>query len=188
MNEKSPNQRPGQRPDPNDWEDAINALLDGELDDHQAESLKAAASDDRTLARAIIEAYQLQQALARIPMERAPASLRRKLADIPRQQSKKIRPLWLQPAFMTALAAVPLLIIAVALLGPQQPANSDPTAAELRQAQQELAVAFSYLGKVGRMTNQEIGKTVNDEMQETVNENMIRAIQDQMEFNKERSA
>ncbi|HKX56532.1 MAG TPA: hypothetical protein VJN01_10530, partial [Xanthomonadales bacterium] len=107
---------------------------------------------------------------------------------IPRQQSKKARPLWLQPALMTALAAVPLLIIAVALLGPQQPVNSDPTAAELQQARQDLAVAFSYLGKVGRMTNQEIGETVTDEMQETVNENMIRAIQDQMEFNKERSA
>jgi anti-sigma factor RsiW len=183
MNEKSPNQ-PQQRPDLQDWEDAINALLDGELDDQQAERLKAAASDDRALARAIIEAYQLQQALAQIPLQPAPAGLRRKLADIPRQQRKQLRPFWFQPTFVTALAAVPLLVIAVSMRGPQQPADKQPTAAELKQAQQELAVAFSYLGKVGRMTNQEIGETVNDEMQEAVNESMMKAIQDQMEFNK----
>lgn len=187
MKKKSPNQQPGQRPDLQNWEDAINALLDGELDDQAAESLKAAASDDRALARAIIEAYQLQQALARIPMERAPASLRRKLADIPREQRRKHRPFWFQPAFVTALAAVPLIIIAVALLGPQQPTSRDPTAAELKQAQQELAIAFSYLEKVGRKTGLEIETTVSQEMQQTINQNMIRTIQDQMEFNKERS-
>jgi anti-sigma factor RsiW len=187
MNEKTPNQQPGQRPDLQDWEDAINALLDGELDDQEAESLKAAASDDRALARAIIEAYQLQQALARIPMERAPVSLQRKLADIPHEQRRIQRPFWSQPAFVTALAAVPLLVIAVALLNPQQPANRDPTAAELKKARQELAIAFSYLEKVGRKTGLEIETTVSQEMQQTINQNMIRTIQDQMEFNKERS-
>ncbi|HET6566289.1 MAG TPA: hypothetical protein VFG52_12820 [Xanthomonadales bacterium] len=176
------------RPENFDWDEQINALLDGELDSQQADQLRADADRSPALARAIIDAYQLKQALEAIPTERAPASLRRKLADIPRQQARKSRPRWLQPAFMTALAAVPLLVIALALRGPQQEELKEPTAAELQQARQELAVAFAYLGKVGRMTNQEISETVNNEMQETVNENMIQAIQDQMEFNKERSA
>ena len=45
-----------QRPDMNDWEAQINALLDGELDDIAADELKAAAEGDQALARAIIEA------------------------------------------------------------------------------------------------------------------------------------
>ena len=57
-----------QRPDMNDWEDQINALLDGELDDAQADALKGAAEQDQALARAIIEAYQLQQLMASLPV------------------------------------------------------------------------------------------------------------------------
>ncbi len=184
------------------WEDRINALLDGELDATEADQLRAAADDDPALARAIIDAYQLKQALEAIPVERAPDSLRRKLAGIPREQSQKGRPWfgsawfgsgwfgsgWFGPAWITALAAVPLLVIALAVFEPKQAEPTQPTAAEVHQARQELAVALAYLGKVGRMTNREIGETVNAEMQETVNDTMIQAIQDQMEFNKERSA
>lgn len=180
------------RPDLQEWEEAINALLDGELDDGEAEQLKAAATRDQALARAIIEAYQLQQALASIPQERAPASLQRKLAAIPSQQKAlrraENRVSWFQPRWMGALAAVPVLVVAAALISQKVMQPEVPTQAEIHQAQQELAVALTYLGKVGRMTNQEIGETVNDEMQEAVNDNMIQAIQDQMEFNKERSA
>jgi anti-sigma factor RsiW len=182
------------------WEEQINALLDGELDDEQAKQLKAAAEQDKALARAIIEAYQLQQALEAIPLQRAPASLRRKLADIPagqgREKRAKTRAGWFQPAWIGALAAIPLVLIAVSLWKPAEVATTaplaaeqaPPTAAELREARQELAVAFEYLGKVGRKTGLEIGTTVNTEMQQTINQNMIQTIQDQMQFNKERNA
>ncbi len=169
------------------WEEQINALLDGELDPEQTRQLKAAASEDQALAQAIIVAYQLQQAMEAVPLQKAPASLRRKLASIPAAHSKKARPAWLQPAWITALAAVPLLIIALSLRGPSQDLDTEPTAAQISQAQRELAIAFSYLEKVGRKTNLEIGTAVSNEMQQTINENMIRTIQDQMEFNKERS-
>ena len=69
----------GGRPDMQDWEAQVNDLLDGELSDAEAEELKSAAEQDQALARAIIEAYQLQRMLASIPQERAPASLRKKL-------------------------------------------------------------------------------------------------------------
>lgn len=179
------------RPDLQEWENAINALMDGELDDREAEQLKAAATDDLALARAIIEAYQLQQALANIPRERAPASLRRKLADIPRQQAAiqgaGRRNTWLQPRWVAAFAVIPLAImvtfIGISLNGPKE-----PSPAEIAKAQQELAVALAYLGKVSRKTSHEIGSTVSTEMEQAVNENMIRTLQDQMEFRKERKA
>ena len=64
------------------WEEKINALIDGELDPLGADELKAEATDDRELARAIVEAYQLQQAMEAVKVERAPASLRKKLKAI----------------------------------------------------------------------------------------------------------
>ena len=179
------------RPDLQEWEDAINALMEGELDDREAEQLKTAATEDQALARAIIEAYQLQQAMASIPQERAPASLRRKLADIPRQQAAlqraERRSSWMQPRWMAAMAAIPLVIV-VASIGISLKAPKEPSQAEIARAQQELAVAFAYLGKVSRKTSHEIGSTVNTEMEQAVNENMIRTLQDQMEFKKERKA
>jgi hypothetical protein len=156
------------------------------------------------LAQAIVEAYQLQQALEAIPLQRAPASLRRKLVNIPAEHGKKAhptsrptsRPGWFRPAWISAFAAIPLAIIALILWEPSAdrptvPAAAGmnpPTAVELREAQRELAVVFTYLGKVGRKTSLEIGQTVNSEVQQTINENMIRTIRDQMEFNKERNA
>ena len=67
-------------------EQRINALLDGDLDPAEADLLKAAAGDDRDLAQAIVEAYQLQQAMDAVQVEPAPASLKKRLAAIPRQQ------------------------------------------------------------------------------------------------------
>jgi hypothetical protein len=171
-----------------DWQEQINAMLDGELTGQQLEQLKTAAKSDAELAAAIISAYQLQQALGAIPQERAPASLRSKLADIPRlkQQSSKqpwFRTAWLQPRWAMALAAVPLVLIAVSQMRP-----AEPSPEEIARAQQELFIALTYLGKVGRKTRMEIGTTVNQEVREPVNENMIQTIQLEMELNKERKA
>jgi len=188
MNEKSEDQHELSR-----WEEQINALLDGELGAQQAQELQAAARDDRQLAAAIVAAYQLQQALEAVPQQRAPDSLRLKLANIPHEHGKpekrgeKAARGWLQPAWITALAAVPLLLIALSLRGPEQSHVKEPSIAELEQARQELAVAFGYLEKVTRKASLEIGTTVNSEMQQSINENMIRTISDQMEFNKERN-
>jgi anti-sigma factor RsiW len=178
------------RVDWQEWEDQINALLDGDLDDAQAEQLKTAASSDQRLARAIIESYQLQQALAAIPQQRAPASLRRKLAGIPQQERRLARAAsrwWWRPpqrmgTWATALVAIPMVVITLSQLGPKE-----PSAAEIAQAQQELIVALSYLEKVSHKARQEIGDTVNREMQENVNENMTRALHEPFEFNKERN-
>ncbi len=91
------------RPDMKGWEDSINALMDGELDSGETAALKLAATDDRHLARTIIDAYQLQQALASIPVEQAPASLRKKLRRIPRDQRVRQRPDFLRPRWAMAV-------------------------------------------------------------------------------------
>ena len=171
------------RPDMKGWEDSINALMDGELDPGETAALKLAATDDRKLARTIIDAYQLQQALASIPVEQAPASLRKKLRRIPRDQRVRQRPDFLRPRWAMALAAIPLVILVVNLAGPRE-----PTEAELAQARQDLAIAFAYIEKVSNRTGKKIDAVVGSEMNDAVTGSVIRTIQHQTIFEKEKQA
>ena len=163
------------------WEDRINALLDGELSGTDAEALKTEATDDRALARAIIEAYQLQQAMDEVRVERAPASLRKRLNAIPREQRAETGLRLFQPRWAMALAAVPLAIIAVNLM---QPAT--PTADELAKARQELAIAFAYLDRAGNITGREIESKIGHTMADALSGSVNKTIKLQNENSKEK--
>ena len=165
------------------WEDRINALLDGELSGTDAEALKTEATDDRELARAIIEAYQLQQAMDEVKVERAPASLSKRLNAIPREQRAETGLRLFQPRWAMALAAVPLAIIAVNLM---QPAT--PTADELAKARQEMAIAFAYLDRAGVITGREIESTVGGTVTDAITGSVNKAIQSQNVYSKEKKA
>ena len=174
------------------WEDQINALLDGELSSEDAELLKAEATDDRELARAIVEAYQLQQAMDKVQVERAPASLTRRLRAIPREQRPTpnnilLKPLWaiaqagLRPQLLALAAVVPLILITVSLMQPKT-----PSAQEIEQARQDLAVAFAYLDKAGQFTGREIESVVGNTMSDAIAGSVIRTIKSQNETSKEK--
>ena len=162
-------------------EDLINALMDGELDATDAEALKAEAADDRDLARAIIEAYQLQQAMDGIRVERAPDSLRKRLRSIPREHRRTPVFSLLQPRWAMALAAIPLVIIAVSLMRPDT-----PSASEIAQARHDMAIAFAYLDKAGVITGREIESSVGQTMADAVTDSVNRAIKSQSLTSKEK--
>ena len=155
-------------------EEQINALLDGELDADETENLKRAATTDQDLAADIVEAYQLQRAMEHVQVEKAPASLRRKLKLIPRQN----RPVFFQPRWVMAFAVVPLMVISVALMrSPEQPespaqgvtpqagtslAGIDQASVEqarIEKARQDLAIAFAYIDQVSDRTSSDIAKS-----------------------------
>jgi len=165
------------------WEKQINALLDGELSADDAELLKAKAADDHELARAIIEAYQLQQAMDQVRVERAPGSLTKRLNAIPREHRSWPVFSLLQPRWAMALAAVPLVIIAVSLMRPDA-----PSASEIAQARHELAIAFAYLDKAGAITGREIESTVGHTMADAVTDSVNKVIQSQNLTSKEKEA
>jgi len=133
------------------WEDRINALLDGELSATDTDLLKVKAADDRDLARAIVEAYQLQQAMDAVQVERAPDSLRKRLRAIPAKQRPFPGFKLFQPRWAAALAVIPLVVIAVSLMRPDTPSD-----AEVAQARQEMAIAFAYPDRAGVLTGREI--------------------------------
>lgn len=180
--------------EPDPIEARINALVDGELDEAQAAALKAEAERDPALAGAIIEAYQLRQLMDTLPVEPAPASLRRKLKAVPREQQAREGTggwwsSWLRPGAPRwsaglALAAVPLAVmLVVAQLGPKQ-----PTPAELAQAEHDLVVAMAYLQKATRVTEREIENTIGSGLGRPVTEETARALAAPFEFDKERDA
>ncbi|GMR15089.1 MAG: hypothetical protein BMS9Abin30_0709 [Gammaproteobacteria bacterium] len=163
------------------WERQINELLDGELGETDAEELKSAASDDRELARNIVEAFQLKQLMDGLHVERAPASLRKRLRSIPREQRSAPGLRWLQPRWVAALAAVPLVLIAVSLMQPKT-----PSAEEVATARQELAIAFSYIDKAGQFTRREIELTVGQTMADAVTGSVNRTIKFQNVISREK--
>lgn len=171
-------------------EERINALLDGDLDPDEAETLKAMATQDKDLMRAIVEAYQLQRAMEHVRVEKAPARLRRRLKQIPRQNHA----VYLQPRWVAAFAIVPLMIIAVALMRSPGPtatqfvqANVDQSQidqaqidqARVERARQELAVAFAYIDNVSAKAGNLIAAEVGGEMSHAVAGSIFKSIQQQ---------
>jgi len=157
------------------WEPRINALLDGELDEQEAAALKREAEQDQVLAQAIIDAYALQSALDRLELEHAPASLRRRLARIPKTESAG-RKRWLgmpRWAPVGALAAIPLAVIAMVMMTgtPPKPKYSQ---AEILQARQDVITALAYLDRIGERTGLEIKGELAKEFSSGVNDNVAK--------------
>jgi hypothetical protein len=165
------------------WEAQINALLEGELSAEAADLLKAKADEDHELARAIIEAYQLQKVMDDIQIERAPRSLRKKLLAVPRQHRAMPAFSLLQPRWVAAVAVVPLVFVALSLMQPDT-----PSAQEIEKARQDLAIAFAYLDKAGQLTGREIESTVGNTMSDAIAGSVIRNIKSQYGTPKENEA
>jgi len=109
--------------------------------------------------------------LARLEIERAPTSLTRRLMRIPQEHGGR-QPWWsrLRPqrgtprwVLVPALAAIPLLVIGLVLMQPRQPSR-----VEVEKARQDLAVAFSYLDKVGLRTTREIQDVLEEGLEKPV--------------------
>ena len=129
--------------------------------------------NDRTGDEEAWEA-QIDAMMEQLTVEKAPTSLSRRLKRIPREErGKENRWSWLMPgqfprwAMAPAFAVVPLLVLAFVLMQPQQ-----PSAADVEQARQDLAIAFAYLDKVGHRTGNEIQTVLGGELRRSVKDNL----------------
>lgn len=125
-------------------------------------------TDDKALDK------EINQLLSQLEVEKAPASLTRRLKRIPREHREK-KPLlpWLFPGplpkwvMAPAFAAVPLIVLTVVMMQPRE-----PSAAEIEQARQDLAVAFAYLDKVGIRTGSQIHSVLGGELRHNVKDKL----------------
>ncbi len=96
---------------------------------------------------------ELRAALAALPGEQAPRSLRRRLQGIPRRARRRHG--WLRPAWALALV-VPVVVV----IGLQQQRLARQEA-ELLRARQDLALALSYLEKANNITTGQISAALD---------------------------
>jgi anti-sigma factor RsiW len=143
------------------WQNAIDDLLDGNLSAEEAKALREEAARDAQLAKAIIDAYQVQNELESLGMEQAPESLQKSLRAIPSQQ-RNYRPAMRWAGALAGSAAAVLMVIGI---------NQDmkePSAAEIAEARAELAVAFSYLNTIGQKAGLEMKQEISGTMQDAL--------------------
>ena len=192
--------------DPEDalYESRINALLEGELTPEEAEALKAAARKDSRLAEAIVAAWQLQESLDRLSIEKAPASLRQRLQRIPAEYGEpEVRSgfglgRWALSLGVVAIAAVSLTLVlepknseTASPGGPGQVAGQPDQAAmpdEVAEARRELAIAFHYLDKAGLRTSREIRSVLSEELAAPVKDNLWKHLPYMPQGSKEKQA
>lgn len=122
------------------WESRINAMLDGELSAQEVEELEQAAAGDVAIAAALRDARELQVLLGGMPALEAPRRLRRKLRALRATASQTRYGWW--PRLAVTSACLLLVMVVLETRGPGQPSIE-----EIEQGRQELALAFSYVGK-----------------------------------------
>lgn len=143
------------------WQNAIDDLLDGNLSAEEAKALRKEAARDAQLAKAIIDAYQVQNELESLGMEQAPESLQKRLRAIPSQQ-RSYRPVLGWAGALAGSAAAVLMVIGISQ------DMKEPSAAEIAEARAELAVAFSYLNTIGQKAGLEMKQEISGTMQDAL--------------------
>lgn len=163
-----------------DWDRRINALIDGELSEDESAQLLATAAREPELRRSLEHAQQLQQALLRMPAQRAPRSLRKKLRHIGqdgRTPWSVFTPWWR----WGALAALIPLIVMVNI-DDTPPA---PTAAEIEQGRRDLVIALGYLARAGQKTALEIDSSISSGVLEPITGSTVQALRNQLNTHEE---
>jgi anti-sigma factor RsiW len=163
-----------------DREQQINALIDGELDKDEVAALMAVAAQEPALQRQLEQAQQLQQALRRLPAQRAPRSLRYKLQRIGQEEDNKRGATMSWWQWGAIAAAIPLLLI----ISPGDRPGA-PSTAEIEQGRRDLAVALGYLGRAGQDAAVQIDGSISRAVVGSIRENTLEALRHQLDTQEE---
>jgi hypothetical protein len=130
--------------------------------------------------------------MEQVRVEKAPASLSRKLKKIPGRN----RPVFLQPRWALAFAMVPLMVISIAILrstetpvqqtgtaqvniDPANPVQAGIDQIKAEKAMQDLMVAFAYIDQVSDRTSNRIEFELGNGMSQAVAGSIFKSIQHQ---------
>ncbi len=127
-------------------DDAIEALLAGDLSQADSDKLRQAATTDQQLAAAIVSAWSLRKGLDGLQTETVSAQLEQRLLAIPSQNSN-IWQRWFnfsnwQAGQSWALGSVMAMALIIAIGVQQQPSRE-----EILQASEELEIALAYVAR-----------------------------------------
>jgi hypothetical protein len=156
------------------------------------------STDTRVLARALSEhselnneklsnqyinalekALHIEQHLNEIGLQPLPTSLTNKLQSIGKTEEKStvffgyFAPSWKK---LSLLAAT---VTAVALLNSNMmsaPTSQQPSLAEIKHAQQELAIALQYISFAKNISTEQINQTFNENIQQPLNQGLLKPL------------
>lgn len=134
---------------------------------------------------------QLEAMLADLEIENAPASLTSRLNRIPVEEGGKGWKWpwqWFQNPAPRWVMAPAMAFVAVAALTVVLMQERGPSAAEVEQARQELAVAFAYMDRVGVRTGSEIQNILGGELRKTVKQPLSEHMPFTEQFRKEETS
>jgi len=138
-----------------DFEDRLDAVLDGEADAVQLQRLRDLAADDSALAGKLALALEAREALRRMGQVKAPPLLAARLRRIPRSSRR-----WLSHPWGLGIAAGLLLATFAGLL------NRGPSQREVLQIRRDLAVAFTYLEKTSAQVSRETRRQITHSVEQ----------------------
>lgn len=123
---------------------------------------------------------ELQNALASLPVEEAPRSLQRKLQRIPKEQKTQQWPTWLRPAWVFALAAIPVALVLV--LQQQQLSQQQR---EIAQGKRDLALVLAYIEKTNQITNRQVMTVIERGLNQPIKDQATQALKQPLEKTRE---
>jgi|TARA_B110000914_G_C15429204_1_gene430535 hypothetical protein len=125
------------------------------------------------------QALHIEQHLHEIGLQPLPTTLTNKLQSIGKSEKNSrvvfgyFKPSWKK---LSALAAT---VTAVALLNSNMinaPTTQQPSLAEIKQAQQELAIALQYIAFAKNISTEQINQTFNENIQQPLNQGLLKPL------------
>jgi len=125
------------------------------------------------------KALHIEQHLNEIGLQPLPTALTSKLQSIGETEEKStvvfgyFKPSWKK---LSLLAAT---VTAVALLNSNMmiaPASQQPSLAEIKHAQQELAIALQYISFAKNISIEQINQTFNENIQQPLNQGLLKPL------------
>jgi hypothetical protein len=146
------------------------ALVEGESD----------SEVDNTLLTAEFEqALHIERNIDAIGLQPLPASLEQKLQGIGNTASKETV-IWVQfKKHWQKISAVAATIATITLfshINGMTPESQEPSLAEIKKAEQELAIAFHYLSAARTKSAQKVQQTLDQNVRLTINHNLFKQL------------
>lgn len=141
-------------------DERIDRWLDGELDEEAVAALEADAAADPNIEREMRLAQAARSALASLPRPVCPPEVAAAAKAAARADRPDRAPLRNARRRAAAFAVAVVLIATSLVLISRQPAEPQPTHAEVQKALDDIQFAFAVVADVGKRT----GESVRDEV------------------------
>ncbi len=175
-----------------DWEQQVNALIDGELSSEQERALRRAALDNPVLQELLERSSLLQEALAQLLPAEASTEFEERLRAIPGEIAavpkahaaatatvsfrERVSALLTDSigvrgfsiAFGLAMLGLFVTRMFTTDVGIDPTAEQSPSTAEIARAQEDLEVALQYLVKANRSAHKHLVATVDKQVTDRV--------------------